>query len=191
MSVWLAQLSSSPALPLVIFLAEMCVVTLSTLRIIFVGRGLKVLASTIGFFEITIWLFAIGQIMKNVNNLGCFVGFAGGFTLGNYLGVTIEKKLALGTQVVRTITTRDATDLIAGFKEAGFGVTCISAQGATGPVQIVFTVIKRKEFAAAVTVIKHFDQAAFYSVEDVQLASAGVFSRSRTMLAWLRPLAGI
>jgi uncharacterized protein YebE (UPF0316 family) len=162
-------------MPLVVFIAEMCVVTIGTLRIIFVSRGRKLLAPVLGFFEITIWLFAIGQIMKNLNDVGCFLGFAAGFTLGNFLGVLIEKKLALGTQVVRIITTRDATELVQGFRDAGYGVTRVAAEGTTGPVQMVFTVIQRKQLGNAVAIIKEFDPRAFYSVEDVQMAAAGVF----------------
>src|SRR2546430_3389069 len=99
-------------LPFVVFFAELCVVTLSTLRIIFLSRGSKCLAPVLGFFEITIWLFAIGKVMQNLSDPFCILGFAGGFTLGNYLGVLIEKRLALGNVVVRTITNRDATDLL-------------------------------------------------------------------------------
>src|SRR5271169_6738861 len=101
-----------PVLPVLVFFAELCVVTLSTLRIIFISRGKKVLAPLVGFFEITIWLFAIGQVMHNLNDPFCFLGFAGGFTLGNYLGMLAEKWLALGTVVVRTITRKDATGLV-------------------------------------------------------------------------------
>jgi uncharacterized protein YebE (UPF0316 family) len=167
-------------LALVVFAAEMCVVTLATLRIIFIGRGLKVLAASVGFFEINIWLFAIGQVMTNLNDLGCFFGFAAGFTLGNYLGVFIENKLALGTQVVRTITTRDSADLINMLRLAGYGVTRLHAEGTTGPVQVVFTVIQRKQLRQVVGIITQFDPRAFYSVEDVQLAMAGVFPAART-----------
>src|SRR5215471_4871039 len=78
-------------LPLLVFVAELTVVTLSTLRIIFLSRGNKLLAPILGFFEVTIWLFAIGQVMQNLQDPGCFLGFAGGFTLGNFLGILIEK----------------------------------------------------------------------------------------------------
>src|SRR5437879_9949497 len=50
-------------LPLLVFVAELCVVTISTVRIIFLSRGMKTFAAVLGFFEVTIWLFAIGQIM--------------------------------------------------------------------------------------------------------------------------------
>src|SRR5207302_6179917 len=109
------------SLPLLVFFAELCVVTLSTLRIIFLSRGMKFLAPALGFFEITIWLFAIGKVMQNLSDPGCFLGFACGFTLGNFLGILIEKKLALGNVVVRAITHKDATDLIESLRLAHFG----------------------------------------------------------------------
>ena len=74
-------------LPVVIFLAEMFVVTLGTLRIIFVARGCTLLAPLLGLFEILSWLFAISQVMQNLGSADCFIAFALGFTLGNFLGM--------------------------------------------------------------------------------------------------------
>src|SRR5262245_26017271 len=128
-----------------IFLAEMFVVTLSTIRIIAVSRGKKGVASVLGFFEITGWLFAIKEVMRNLEDPGCALSFAGGFTLGNYLGVLIDQKLALGTVVVRAVTPRDPSNLIQGLRSSAYGVTSIDARGVTGPVNIVFTVIPRRE----------------------------------------------
>jgi uncharacterized protein YebE (UPF0316 family) len=162
-------------LPLVVFVAEMLVVTIGTVRIIFVSRGMKVLAPLLGFFEVLIWLFAISQIMQNLTNPACYVAFAGGFTLGNFLGILIEGKLAMGTSVVRIITHRDAGELVANLRAASYGVTCVDGEGATGPVQIVFTVVKRKEVGVVVAIIHRFDPKAFYSVDELQSASRGIF----------------
>src|SRR5438552_5469116 len=74
-------------LPLTVFFAETCVVTLSTIRTIFVARGMRLRAAFLGFFEVSIWLFAIGQIMQNLSSVECYLAFAGGFSLGNFLGV--------------------------------------------------------------------------------------------------------
>jgi uncharacterized protein YebE (UPF0316 family) len=166
-------------LPLLVFFAELCVVTLCTLRIIFIARGMKFLAPVLGFFEITIWLFAIGQVMRNMENPWCFLGFASGFTLGNFLGVLIEQKLALGTAVVRTITRRDATELIASLRTARFGVTALDAEGATGPVKMVFTVVRRRELEVVLSLIRSFDPAAFYSVDEIQEAGPGIFREQK------------
>lgn len=162
-------------LPVLVFVAELCVVTLSTLRIIFIARGKRALAPLVGFFEVAIWLFAIGQVMQNLNDPGCFLGFAGGFTLGNYLGMLTEKWLALGTVAVRTVTHKDSTDLIRELQAARFGVTSLDAEGARGPVKIVFTVVPRRELEGVLGIVRSFDPQAFYSVDDIQEAGPGVF----------------
>src|SRR5436309_11963645 len=163
-------LSSFSLLPLLVFIAELSVVTISTLRIIFLSRGMKLLAPLLGFFEVTIWLFAIGQVMQNLNSVGCFLGFAGGFTLGNFFGVLIEKRLALGTVVVRTVTHRDATQLVEDLRRARYGITIHDAEGARGPVKVVFTVVRRRELQDVLTIIRRFDPDAFYSVDQIQAA---------------------
>jgi uncharacterized protein YebE (UPF0316 family) len=161
-------------LPLVIFLAETCVVTISTVRIISVSRGRKVLASVLGTFEITIWLFAIGKVMQNLNDWTCFVAFAAGFTIGNFLGVMLEARLAIGNLVVRVITHRNGGEIVEALKAAEYGVTSIDAQGATGAVRVILTVIPRKELANVVALIKACDPKVFYSVDDLQAATAGI-----------------
>jgi uncharacterized protein YebE (UPF0316 family) len=175
-------LSSSPEtglsiLPVFIFFAELCVVTMSTLRTIFVARGMKFLAPLLGFFEVSIWLFAIGQVMKNLSDVTCSAAFAGGFTLGNFLGVLIEGKLAMGNAVVRIITPKDAGDLIDALRSAGYGVTAVDARGATGPVQIVLTVVPRRDLGRVVALAKEFDPKVFYSVDELKEAVEGVAPR--------------
>lgn len=171
-----------PYLPLFIFVAEMIVVTLSTLRMIFIARGMKVLAPILGFFEITMWLFAIGEVMKNLNDFRCSLAFAGGFTLGNYLGILIEQTLALGSVVVRTITHKDASGLIRELRDANYGVTCLDGQGATGPVRLIFTIVPRRELNQVIRMLKRFDPAVFYSVDSLQTAAAGVTPSPRRRL---------
>ena len=46
-------------LPLLIFLARICDVTIGTLRIVMISKGQKKLAPFLGFFEVLIWLIAI------------------------------------------------------------------------------------------------------------------------------------
>jgi uncharacterized protein YebE (UPF0316 family) len=165
-------------LPLVVFLAELLVVTISTIRIIFVSRGMRILAPLLGFFEITIWLYAITRIMQNLNTSIC-LAFAAGFTLGNYLGILIEEKLAMGTALVRLITGKDPGELVGKLARADFGVTCMEGQGATGRVQVILTVVKRKEVERVVSLIKQFDPKIFYSIDEVQTVNEGVFPLPR------------
>jgi uncharacterized protein YebE (UPF0316 family) len=162
-------------LPFLIFLSRICDVTIGTIRIIFVSRGNRFFASTLGFFEILIWLVAIGQIMKNLDNFMCYIAYAGGFAMGNFIGISLEEKLAMGILVVRVITRKDGTALFEAFKNEGFGVTGIDARGATGPVAIIYTVIKRSALPKVAELVKKFNPKAFYSIEDVRTVNEGVF----------------
>lgn len=166
-------------LPLAVFVAEMSVVTLGTLRIIFVARGRRLLAPLLGLFEVSIWLFAIGQTMQNLSNPACFAAFAGGFSAGNFFGVLIEKRLALGTAVVRVITRKDGSGLAERLAEAGYGVTLFDGQGATGPVKMVLTVVPRRDLPAVTGLLRAADPGVFLSVDEIQSASQGVFPCTR------------
>jgi uncharacterized protein YebE (UPF0316 family) len=166
-------------LPALVFLAETVVVTLSTVRTIFIARGWKVLAPLLGFFEVSIWLFAIAQVMQHLTSPGCFLAFAGGFALGNFLGVLIEQKLALGQVVVHVVSTNEGVGLADNLRRAGYGVTSLEAAGASGPVELIFTVIRRNELDRVISIIKRCDPKAFYSVGDLRSATDSLNSFRR------------
>ena len=149
-----------------IFLAEVSVVTLGTLRIIFVSRGHRFLAPALGFFEVSIWLIAMSQTMDNLKgnpsqwalaDWSCFFAFALGFTLGNFFGILIEKGLALGSLKLHIITQRDAAVLVQDLRAANFGATIIQGQGASGRVDIILTVIRRRQLSQVLAIIEEFD----------------------------------
>jgi uncharacterized protein YebE (UPF0316 family) len=174
-------------LALLVFLAELTVVTVGTVRTIAIARGMKWLAPALGLVEVSVWLYAIGAVMKNLSEPACYVAYALGFSLGNFLGVFLEGKLALGNLFVRVITRRDSADLISSLQAAGYGVTTVGARGATGPVQIVLTVIKRKDWVRVRDLIRAFDPKVFYSVDDLQSAAEGVFPAARRRARGLLP----
>jgi uncharacterized protein YebE (UPF0316 family) len=151
-------------LPALIFTARIFDVTLGTIRIVFVSRGKKFLAPVFGFFEVLIWLLAIGQIMKNLTNVFCYLAYAGGFATGNFVGLYLEEKLAMGILVIRVITSRDASEMTELLREQGYGVTSVDAQGVTGKVNLIFMIIKRNQLGKVVKVIQRFHPQAFYSV---------------------------
>jgi len=169
-------------LPGLIFIARVSDVSLGTVRVIFVSRGLKYLAPVVGFFEIIIWLLAIGQIMQNLTNPMCYIAYAGGFATGNYIGIWIAEKLSLGVVLIRVITSKDASELLKYLKAAEYGVTSVDAQGAEGKVQVVFTIVRRREVASVVNLIKQFNPKAFYTIEEVGFVEEGIFPERKTWL---------
>ncbi|MCK8519497.1 DUF2179 domain-containing protein [Methanoculleus sp. 7T] len=161
--------------PVFIFFARICDVTIGTMRIIFVARGMKMVAPVLGFIEIFIWIMAISQIFQNLNNPINYFAYAAGFATGNYVGMLIEERLAMGLALIRVITQRDATNLIDYLRAAGYGVTVLDAQGKHGPGKVIFSVIKRKNLKDVENAIHEFNPKAFYSIEDVRHAAEGTF----------------
>lgn len=162
-------------LPLLIFTARIVDVSLQTIRIIFTSKGKKLLAPVVGFFEVLIWLLAIGQVMRNLTNVSCYLAYAGGFAMGNYIGLLIEEKLAIGVVLLRVITQVDASALITHLRQENYGVTNIDAQGASGNVNILLLVLRRVDVEKIVQVIQRFNPKAFYTIEDVRHVSSGIF----------------
>lgn len=166
-------------LPLLIFCARIIDVSIGTVRIIFISRGMKFIAPLLGFFEVIIWLIAIGQIMKNMNNIICYIAYGSGFAMGTYVGMLIEEKLAMGMLAVRIITAKEADALIESLKQARYGITVVDAEGSTGKVKLIFTIIKRKDLNNVAGIINEFDPASFYSVEEIRSATEGIFPRKK------------
>jgi uncharacterized protein YebE (UPF0316 family) len=158
-------------LPALIFLSRICDVTIGTIRIVYVSRGLKVVAPILGFFEVLIWLLAITQIIQNLTSPIHYIAYAAGFAAGNYVGLIVEEKLSVGTVLVRVITRKDPTKLLTCLTENGIRVTKHEAVGTHGPVNIIFTIMKRKEVGKVLKTIKECNPTAFYTIEDVRYAS--------------------
>jgi len=166
-------------LPILIFIARLIDVSLGTLRIMFISRGLKYLAPLIGFIEINIWLLAIGQIILNLNNIACTVAYAAGFALGNLLGISIEERLSIGLVLIRIITKRDAEKLVDCLKKEKYGVTVLDAEGVNGKVKIIFAVIRRKDLRETINQIERIHPNAFYTVEDVRSVGEAILPVSK------------
>jgi uncharacterized protein YebE (UPF0316 family) len=162
-------------LPLLIFLARVLDVSLGTIRIVFVSRGLKYFAPIVGFFEVIIWLLAIRVIMQNLNNFVCYIAYGAGFGMGTFIGILIEKKLAIGRAIIRIITQKDATELIDHLRSEGYGVTSQDAQGTKGLVHVIYMVIRRHDYEKIAETIQRFNPKAFYTMEDASLVSEGIF----------------
>jgi uncharacterized protein YebE (UPF0316 family) len=168
-------------LPILIFLGRIVDVTLGTLRIIFLNKGMRFLAPVLGFFEILIWIVAMGQIMNQLDNWITYIAYAGGFAAGNFVGMMVEEKLSVGINILRIITKKEHKKLISALRDAGYGSTSVDAQGEFGKVNILFTVVQRKNIRDVLLIMKEHAPKAFYTIEDVRQI------RSNSTLNYLPP----
>ncbi|MDD2197311.1 MAG: DUF2179 domain-containing protein [Bacteroidales bacterium] len=174
-------------LPLLIFFARIIDVTLGTMRIIFVSKGQKMIAPILGFFEIFIWIIAMGQIMSNLNNFACYFAYAAGFATGNWVGMRLEEHLAMGNLIIRVIASKDGNLLVKKLNENGYGATTVEAEGSKGKVHLIYSIVKRSNLPHVTSVIEQFNPKTFFSIEDVRKVSSGIFP-AKSPIRKLNPL---
>jgi uncharacterized protein YebE (UPF0316 family) len=163
-------------LPIIIFLSRLTDVSLGTLRHVFIAKGYRKIVPVLGFFEVLIWIIVVAQVMQNLSNWVCYFAYASGFAAGTYVGLRIEEKLALGLQVVRIITKQNCDTLVSELRDENYGVTVVDAEGSSGPVKMIFTIVKRKNVKIVIEKIKINNPNAFYSLEEIKDTNQGVFT---------------
>ncbi|BAX79134.1 MAG: DUF2179 domain-containing protein [Labilibaculum antarcticum] len=158
-------------LPLLIFMARICDVSLDTIRVIMVSRGYRKYAPLIGFFQVLIWIITITRIMENLDNWLTYIAYAAGFGMGTYIGMRIEEKIAMGYELLRIITRTEVDDLVSVLRQKGYTVTSVVGEGKNGAVGIVFLILKRKVTREVIAIVKQYNPKAYYTIEDIRFVA--------------------
>jgi len=175
-------------IPLFIFFARIIDVSLGTIRIILISKGIRGIAALLGFVEVFIWIIAIGQIMQNLTNFLNYFGYAAGFASGTYIGILIENKISIGKVIIRIIIPKDATELLEYLLIHDYHLTTMNAEGRLGDVKIIFLVMARKEVSFLISIINKYNPKAFYTIEDVRFVNETSIIQNNPFFAKLRNL---
>lgn len=162
-----------------IFLAKLIEVSLATLRAVLNNRGQKLVAATIGFFEVMLWIYLASIVLKDVSSDPLkVVVYCLAFSCGNYVGVTLEEKIALGMSVIEILVSEtEAKNLAKILRDEGYGVTTIESYGKEDKKVIVKTYLKRKQLNHAVSIIKQHGTGSFFSISDVKSLVGGYIKK--------------
>jgi len=167
---------SGPVLYIVIFCAKIVEVTISTIRIVYINKGEKLIGSILAFIEILIWLIVVSSVLTNIaeDPIKVFV-YAAAFSLGNYIGVTIESKIAVGLASIQVVVDDVAGEKLSDLlREQSFGVTIIEGRGKNdNKKDLLFIQLKRKRIPEAVKLIKENTPTAYISVNDIKSMMGG------------------
>ena len=177
----LDPLFAAPIGALLICLLRIIDVSMSIMRMILAVRGHRVIAASIGFFEVLIWLIAVGSALEHLDSIFHVIGYAGGFAVGNYVGVWLEGQFALGVNVVRAVIRRptgekkasSAMSVADTLRKEGYAVTEIEGKGQRSYVDILNVIVPRRRVPTIVRIIRDEDPTAFLSVEEVRAIQGG------------------
>ncbi len=150
---------------LLIFSLRVVDVSIDTVRIVFLIQGRRWLAGALGLVQSFVFIFAVAQVLQDLDDPIRMVGYALGFATGTVLGSTIERWIGMGHAIVRIIAPFDTPTVAPALRTAGFGVTVLNAEGLQGPVRLTFVVVPRNKTAYAVGLVKQANPEAFITIE--------------------------
>ena len=155
-------------LPLIIFLARVTDVSMGTIRTIFIIRGMRLRASVIGFIEVSVWVIAVSSVVRQLHNPLNIVAYAGGFAVGNWVGMWFEQKLAIGQQIMRVISRDHGHAIAEAIRQLGYIVTEVVGKWRAGDVTICFMAPPRRQVDMISKVANEIDPKALITVEDLR-----------------------
>ncbi len=173
------DLLASPYGPLFIFFLRITDVSMGTVRVVLIVRNNKLLVPIIGFFEVLVWVFAVGAVVQHLTSPLHLLGYAGGFATGNVVGLMIEERLAIGVSTVQTIVQSGGEALAADLRGQGFAVTEMAARGRQGEVFHLYSAIPRRRVHAYLDAVDELAPDAFVIVEEPRAVRRGWMFPSR------------
>jgi len=167
------QLFASNLGALLIFGLRIIDVSADTMRVIFTIRGKRGIAAVLGFFQAIVWIFAVGNAVKHLDSTLHVLGYAGGYAMGTWVGITIEQAIAYGVATVRVVSRKAGVEIAQALRERGFGVTEFPGFGRDGSVEILNSVVQRGHVDEVLKLIVQWDPDAFVTVEEPKVLRGG------------------
>lgn len=162
-------LTAHPMLmPFAIFFLRIGDVSLDTIRLICVVRGMRLLATCLAFVQVLIWIVGISAVMKKLDDPVNMIAYAAGFAAGTWVGIWLESRLALGQQIVRLISYDRGGELADQLRREGFVVTELEGHGRDAPAKICFIAAQRRQVPELLKHAAEIDPDVFLTVEDVR-----------------------
>lgn len=177
-------------IPLLIFAARVCDVSLGTMRTLMLMSGNRWLTPILGFCEVIIWVLAVSGVLTHLNNWFAILAYGGGFATGIMMGQLIEDRIAMGYRILRVINTNRELDLSARLRECGYRVTKVDGHGRDGPVEMAFLVVPRRKVRPVQATLREEAPHAFVTVERVDRPSGGAWNRAKANVRPMGPMSG-
>ena len=175
---------ASPAGALLIFALRIVDVSCDTLRVLFAMRGKRGIAAVLGFFQALIWIFAVGTAIRYLNSWMHIVGYAAGYAMGTFVGITIERMVAYGLATVRIVSAHGGVEIAESLRERGYGVTEMAGYGRDGGVEIVNCVVHRSHIDDVMSIVDRYDPRAFVTSEEPRILRGGFFAQRTWRTPW-------
>ncbi|MEO1444052.1 MAG: DUF5698 domain-containing protein, partial [Chloroflexota bacterium] len=145
----------------------------STIRIVFVARQRTLFAALLAFIESTIFAITVAYVVNDLTNPIMLGAYSGGFAIGSYVGMALERRLVRGFVTVNAVLSNGGHDLAVMLRDANYGVTETTGQGKEGAVSMLRMIVDRRDTNTLITLIREHQPQAFISVEEARTIRSG------------------
>ncbi|MDT8336225.1 MAG: DUF5698 domain-containing protein [Candidatus Izemoplasmatales bacterium] len=168
---------------LLILVAKVFEVSISTLRIIFIGKGLRKPGTFLALVEILLWVFIASRVITGISEAPMKgIYYSIGFALGVYLGSILENCLAVGKILIQAVIMKDeANTVINALRDNGHGVTSIDAHGKYKEREVLMIFANRKNKNTILKLICDNDDDALVVAHEVSYLRGGFVSPWRKL----------
>ena len=142
--------------------------TLSTLRIIVVSNGKKLLGAILQGTISVIWIISTSMVVINIQKDPLkIISFTLGALTGSYIGSIIEEKLALGTNLITTVINKQYTKkIIQALKKQKYETIILNGKRKDEQKNTLIIITKRKTRKNVTKLIKNIDNTATIIIEN-------------------------
>lgn len=160
------ELLTVTGLGLLIMLARIVDVTIGTLRVISVIDGRIKTSFILGFVEVVIWLVVVSATLEMIQRKPVYaLFFALGFSLGNVLGIMVERRIPLGNLTLRVVGGADIRDIANQIRDLGLGATVVPGEGRSGERFLLFSFMPKKMLPKVMKVLDPVREHVFYTLD--------------------------
>ena len=156
-----------------IFLLRVLNLSLDTVRVLMVIRGRKLATWVLGFIQGLIFVYVIGSVISQLDNILNLIAYSAGFGTGNVVGMIVTDRLALGHIHITIVSSSWGAAIVESLRENGFAVTEIPARGRDGAVSMLHCDIRRKDVQRLERLVDEIDESAFITAEEVKPVRRG------------------
>lgn len=142
-------------------------------RTLAVLNGQRGRAWILGMLQALFFVTAVSGVIASLDSPLNMLAFAGGYAMGAFLGLTLERRHPSGHSILRIISPTRGAELVARLRERGYGVTELSGAGRQGTVSVILCALPRRNVQASKKLISRIDPAAFITVQQVRVLGGG------------------
>jgi len=162
---------------LLIVVINITYVSLTTVRLILMIKGLRLFASLLSVVEVLVYITGLSIILTNLNSVWNIAAYCVGYGIGVYVGSRIEEKLALGYITAQVISDTVNNDIPQKLRQEGFGVTTWLGEGRDGPRLVMLVLAKRNRQKELLKLVDSVCPSAFVLFDEPQNFRGGFWTK--------------